>query len=219
MIAKTLINNSVLAMTAKSTALEVLTWMEEYKVSHLPVVEGNTYLGLLSEADIFNLDNIEVSLGRHNKFLKKIYIEADKHIYEVIKIMSDEKLSLLPVLDASNKYLGVITPSGIIQNFANYAAVNQPGGVIILSVSSRDYVASQIVQIVESNDAKLLSLFVSSEPDSTLLDITLKINKQEIEGILQTFQRYGYEIKATWLDENQDYLKDRFESLMNYLSI
>lgn len=219
MIAKALINNSILSMSPENSALEILGWMEEYKVSHLPVVDGNRFIGLLAESNIFNIDNPENSIGKKNKFLKKTYVKSDQHMFEIIKIMAEEKLSLLPVLDKSNKYLGVITPQTIIENFSNYAAVIQPGSIIVLSISNRDYFASQIVQIIESNDAKLLSLFVSSESDSASLDVTIKVNKQDISGILQTFQRYSYEIKASWFDEDQDYLQDRFDSLMNYLSI
>lgn len=206
-------------MSPENSALEILGWMEEYKVSHLPVVDGNRFVGLLAESNIFNIDNPENPIGKKNKFLKKTYVKSDQHMFEIIKIMAEEKLSLLPVLDKSNKYIGVITPQYIIENFSNYAAVIQPGSIIVLSVSNRDYFASQIVQIIESNDAKLLSLFVSSESDSASLDVTIKVNKLDISGILQTFQRYSYEVKASWFDEDQDYLQDRFDSLMNYLSI
>ena len=133
--------------------------------------------------------------------------------------MTEEKLSLVPVLDNSGNYLGVITHNTIVERFSTYAAVNQPGSIIVLRMHAKDYLASQIVQIVESNDAKLLSLFISTPPDSTSLDITLKVNRQDISAMIQTFQRYDYEIKASWLDDDDDYLQDRYDSLMNYLSI
>lgn len=206
-------------MSSISSALEVLSWMEEYKVSHLPIVDGTQFIGLLAEKDIFDIENPESPLGTNNPFLKKTYAKLDQHIYEIIKLISAEHLSLIPVLDATDKYVGVITPATIVERFSTYTAVDQPGGIIVLNVNTRDYLASQIVQIVESNDAKVLSLFVSSQPDSTSMDVTVKVNKQDISGILQTFQRYGYDIKASWLDENDDYLQDRFDSLMNFLSI
>ena len=220
MIARKLINNSILPMSPDYSAMDILSWMEEYKVNHLPVVMGKKYLGLLAETDIFSIDNPEAPIGNlKNQFLKNIYTNADNHIYEVINLMAKEKLSTVPVLDSKKKYLGVITPSALIQKFSTYAAVNQPGGIIVLQVNNKDYYASQITQIVEENDARLLSLYISSEPDSTMLNITLKVNKQDLSGILQTLGRYGYEIKASFFDENQDYLQDRYDSLMNFLSI
>jgi len=206
-------------MSPDYSAMDILSWMEEYKVNHLPVVKGKKYIGLLSESDIFSIDDPEASVGTQNRILKNIYIQADKHIYEVINLMVEDKLSALPVLDSKNKYIGIITPQMLIQKFSRYAAVNQPGGIIVLKVNNKDYYASQIVQIIEENDAHLLSLYISSEPDSTELDITLKVNKQDLSGILQTFGRYGYEIKASFFDEDDDYLQDRYDSLMNYLSI
>lgn len=207
-------------MSPDYSAMDILSWMEEYKVNHLPVVQGKKYLGLLAETDIFSIDNPEMSIGSlKNKVLKNIYTNADNHIYEVINLMNNENLSAVPVLDSKSNYLGLITPSALIQKFSTYAAVNQPGGIIVLKVNNKDYYASQITQIVEENDARLLSLFVSSEPDSTELNVTLKVNKQDLSGILQTLGRYGYEIKASFFDEDQDYLQDRYDSLMNYLSI
>jgi len=206
-------------MSPDYSAMDVLSWMEEYKVYHLPIVKGKKFLGLLSEDDIFSIDDPEAPIGENNRILKKIYAKADSHIYEVIDLMAQEKLSAVPVLDINNKYLGVITPSALIQNFSNSAAVSQPGGIIVLKVGSKDYFASQIVQIIEENDARVLSLYVSSETESTELDITIKVNKQDLSGILQTFGRYGYEIKASFFDEDNDYLQDRYDSLMNYLSI
>ncbi len=206
-------------MTTAMTPMEILSWMEEYKVNHLPVIEGKHYVGLLAEDDVFNLSDPEAPVSSSNSWLKKIYVKADQHLYEVVKLMTDEQISVVPVLDASGHYLGVITRRTIIEKFATYAAVNQPGGIIILGINNRDYIASQIVQIVESNDAKLLSLFVADQPDSTTMDVTIKVNRQDISGILQTFDRYGYEVKASWLDNNDDYLQDRFDSLMNFLSI
>ncbi len=206
-------------MSPNYSAMDVLSWMEEYKVCHLPIVKGQKFVGLLSEDDIFSIDDPEAPIGENNRILKKIYAKADSHIYEVIDLMAQEKLSAVPVLDINNKYLGVITPSALIQNFSNSAAVSQPGGIIVLKVGSKDYFASQIVQIIEENDARVLSLYVSSETESTELDITIKVNKQDLSGILQTFGRYGYEIKASFFDEDNDYLQDRYDSLMNYLSI
>jgi CBS domain-containing protein len=206
-------------MTPEYSAMDILSWMEEYKVSHLPVVKGKKFLGLISEEDIFSIDDPEASVGENCKFFKNLYVQADQHLYEVIKLMSENKLSVVPVLGSRKNYLGVITPQAVLQKFSGYAAVNQPGGIIILKINNKDYFASQIVQIIESNDARLLSLFVSSEPDSTQLDVTLKVNKIDLSAILQTFNRYGYEVKASFFDEDNDYLQDRYDSLMNYLSI
>ncbi len=194
--------------------------MAEYKVSHLPIVNDVELLGLISEADIYNLNNINAAIGNHKLSITKPYVNQSQHIYDIIKIFSDMRLSLLPVLDDKNNYLGIITLTELISNISKIFAINNPGGIIILEINNNDYKLSEIAQIIESNDAKVLSLYIHSHPDSTKMEIIIKINKMDIGPILQTFNRYNYIVKATMSDEN--YMEDlykRYDLLMNYLNI
>jgi acetoin utilization protein AcuB len=114
----------------------------------------------------------------------------------------------------------MITQADLIKHLAGIFAITNPGGVIILEINEKDYFLTEIAKIVESNDAKLLSLSITSFPDSTKLEVTLKLNRMDIEPILQTFNRYNYSVKASF-SENSNYesLKERFDSLMNYLNV
>jgi hypothetical protein len=88
-------------------------------------------------------------------------------------------------------------------------------------VNEKDYLLTEIAGIVESNDAKILSLYITSHPESTRLEITLKVNRIDIGAILQTLYRYNYTVKASWskTDSFSEGMQDRFDSLMNYLKI
>jgi len=194
--------------------------MEENRVSHLPIVNDVEFLGLISDDDIFTLNNFEEALGNHNLSLASPFVYEDQHLFEIIKIIAEHKLTLVPVLDKKSRYLGAITSQSLTQNLAKIAAVDNPGGIIVLEVSNNDYSLSQIAQIVESNDAKVLSLCVTSEEDSTKVEIAIKLNIKDIASILQTFNRYNYYVKASYTDdEDVEDLKDRFDSFMNYLNI
>ena len=120
-----------------------------------------------------------------------------------------------------NHYLGVITLPTLAGYFARITSVDNPGGVIVLEVNEKDYSLSEIARIVESNDAKVLSLYLHSIPDSTKLAITLKLNRIDLGPVLQTFTRYNYIVMASFSDQDlySEGLKDRFDSLMNYLNI
>jgi len=100
------------------------------------------------------------------------------------------------------------------------AAVSQPGSVIVLEMSQNDYSMSEIAQIIESNDARILSMYITSKIDSTNMEVILKVNKQDLNSIIQTFNRYNYSIKASYgQEEDPEDLRDRFDSLMNYLNV
>lgn len=220
MIAKTLITESIVPLKTSDTGAVALSFMDDYKISHLPIVNNQEFLGLISETDIYELNDFDAPLGIHTLSLKKPYIHDYQHVFDVIRIISEQELTLVPVLDDKNNYLGSITLKNLVDHFADITAVNNPGGVIVLEMSSKDYSLSEIAQIVESNNAKVLSLFVTTHSDSTKLEVTVKINKIDIGPILQTLNRYNYVIKASFTETDYlDGLKDRYDSFMKYLNI
>ena len=85
----------------------------------------------------------------------------------------------------------------------------------------RDYSLTQIAQIVESNNIKILSTYITSPPESTKLEVTLKVNTGDLVSVIKTFERYNYEVK-TWVTTNDSmdrFYSERFDLFMKYLNI
>jgi len=221
MIAKDLINDTIIALRPSDIGSDALGLMDELRVSHLPVVNETEFLGLISDSDIYNRSEFEEAVWDGKITLNRPYIYENQHVYDVLLMISEQKLTLLPVLNARNQYLGVITLTDLVQKLSAITSLNNPGGIIVLEVNQKDYLLTEIAGIVESNDAKILSLYITSHPDSTKLEITIKVNRVDIGSILQTLYRYNYLVKASWSKEDSfsDGLQDRFDSLMNYLNI
>ena len=220
MIIKELLSETIAPLNPSDSAAFALGIMDEFNVSHLPIVQDLKFQGLISDADIYNFNNFDEPVGNHNLSLGSAYVTENQHIYDAIKIFSTLSLSLLPVVTENNQYLGIITQADLIQHLAGIFAINNPGGVIILEINEKDYFLTEIAKMVESNDAKVLSLSITSFPDSTKLEVTLKLNRMDIESILQTFNRYNYSVKASFSENlNYESLKERFDSLMNYLNV
>lgn len=221
MLAKDLISDAVPVLRTSDTGHKALTWMGVFKVSHLPIVNNAEFLGLISDQDINNLDNADEAIGGHCLSLQRPYVNANQHILEVLALAGREELSIIPVLDDHKNYLGVITQRQLIKAFAQITPVNQPGAILVLEVNQRDYTFSQIAQIVESNDAKILESYVFAVPDSMSLEITLKLNKQDITSVIQTFNRYNYTIKASHLDDDnlEVVYSERYDLLLRYLNV
>lgn len=221
MLAKDLISDVVPALRTSDTGLKALSYMDIFRISHLPIVNNTEFLGLISDKDIYDLNMAEEPIGNHTLSLTRPYAFLDQHIYEVIELSARLELSLTPVLDRKNNYLGVITQHDLLRYFADMLAVKQPGAILVLELNTNDYSLSQISQIVEGNDAKILSLYVSSPCDSTKLDVTIKINRADLSSVIQTFNRYNYSIKASFMDTDllSDMIDDRYELFMRYLSV
>ena len=222
MLAKDLISNEIPALRTSDTGVEALNWMEVFRVSHLPIVNNQEFLGLISDVDIYDLNQPEEPLGNHKLSLTRPYVTEYQHIYEVIDTASRLKLTVIPVLTDDHNYLGLVRMSELLHYFANLSAIEKPGGILVLDLNQNDYSLTEIAQIVESNDAKILSMYVNTpDKDSVKLDVTLKINRTDLTPIIQTFNRFDYTVKASFMeyDEENDLLQQRYELFMKYLNI
>jgi predicted transcriptional regulator len=219
MTAKELITQSVSPLHTSDSAIYALSLMEEYRVSHLPIVNNKEFLGLISENDLYECADPEAAIGAHRLSLKKPFVNTTQHIYEVIKIVAEQELSLIPVLGKKNIYKGVIRLEDLAHYFAKLSAVNQPGGIITLEMNIHDYSVAEIAQIVESNDAKILSLYFVSLPDTTKIEVTIKVNRLDLAPLIQTFNRYNYSIVASIFEDENEELQDRYDAFMKYLNV
>ena len=221
MIAKELITKDIPVLKTSDTGQKALDIMEAYKITHLPIVNHHDFLGLISESDIYNHNMLEEPIGNHQLSLFSPYVFSDQHIFDLIGLTSKLKLSAVPVLQRNQQYEGLVTTINLFNYVANLSGITQPGGLIVLELNQNDYSLIEIAQIVEGNDARIMSLFINSPEDSTKLELTLKINLTDLSPILQSFDRYGYDIKNSYAEasELEDLLDSRYEEFMRYLNI
>lgn len=221
MYASDLISEVIPSLKTSDLGQTALNWMEIFRVSHLPIVNNQDFLGLISDADIYDLNQAAEPIGNHELALIKPFVYADQHIFEVIGLASRLKLSLVPVLDRKNHYQGVITTNDLVRHIAGISSMDQHGGILVLDLLERDYSLTQIAQIIESNNIKILSMYITSPPDSTRLEVTIKVNSIDLTSVIRTFERYNYEVK-TWVTTNdsmENLYSERFDMLMKYLNM
>lgn len=221
MVASELISDSIPTVSLEETGLKALNLMEVFHVNHLPVVNGAEYFGVISDQDIYNADNFEEQIEQYGINMPQPHVYRNQHIFEVVDIASQCGVTVVPVLDMDHSYMGAISQREVNRKLSDLVAVNEPGGIIVLELCKTDYSLSQIAQIVESNDAKILSFYVSRPSESSKeLDVTIKLNKMDLSGVIQTFTRYDYNIKATYMDDSRinNLYDDRFDQFMRYLN-
>jgi len=220
MIAKEIASYDILPLKTSDTCTFALNAMEENRVNHMPVVNERELLGVISEFDMVNHPDPADAVGNVMLSLQNAFISDYQHVFDVMKMMTEMKLSLLPVVDQRNTFIGTITLPNLVRFLTLNMSVLNPGGLIILELAENNYSMAEISQIVESNDARIIGAFFTTRPDSTLIDLTLKINNIDLNPVIQTFERYNYTIKATFAEKDDlDDLKERYDALMNYLSI
>ncbi len=220
MTAQDLITDGILPLKTSDTGKTALSWMEDYKLSHLPIVNNEEFLGLISEMDIYTLNDFDAPLGNHNLSLKTPWVYTYQPVYDVLKVVNALGLTLIPVLDEKQRYTGAITLKKLLSKTAEMLSLDNPGGLLFLEMSINDYSLTEIANIVESNDVKILNSVVVNQPESTRVEVILKLNTPELQRVIQTFERYDYLVKAV-IDDSYDEnsLRENYDSLMKYLNI
>lgn len=219
MRAADLISDEIPTIEGCDNALFAMQLLDEYKMKQLPVVEGNEFLGLISDSSVMEIEDPEAALKDCGRNLQMIYVQKDQHVYDMIRVAAEFQLSAIPILDNENKYMGVVSIYSMVRELSHMASVKQPGGIIVLELNQTDYSLTEISQIVEGNDAKILSANITSVPESQKIELTLKLNLTNIDAIIQTFNRYDYIISASFHESVfDDMIKDRYDELMRYIN-
>ena len=212
------INNQYKALQVSATVADASDLFLDLDYSHFPILEQNVFLGSIAkeDADIFlSTDSIDV----HKYNLTRFFVRNDMNWFDVLEEFSKNHTNLLPVLDDKNNYLGFYELDDVLHFCNETTFVKEDGSTIVVEKETADFSFSQICQIVESNDAKILGVFISNN-SATKTEITLKISPSNFNEIIQTFRRYNYTI----LSEHQEDayladLKDRSDYLNKYLNI
>ena len=220
MLAIELVANSIPPVHTSDTIQKVLDRMVEFRVRHMPIVNEEQFLGLVAEEDFLGETDYQQPIGALALSLVNPYVLEHQHIYDVMRMFYERGLTIIPVLNANKNYAGLISVNTMIEYFAKLTSSSDPGGIIVLEIGNKDNSLAHMAQIVESDNAQILSSYVRTFPESTRMEITLKVNKLDISNITATFLRYGYDIKATFNHaDHDDGSMDRYDSLMNYLNI
>lgn len=222
MIAEELINQMIPPLKTSDKGRQALSWMEEFRLTQLPVIDNElSYKGLILEDRILESGDLDKSVEEYGLAFEDKYAHPSTHFYEVIKLALNNTLQLVPVLDDENKFQGVIsvneTSSAIAQMFASQG----PGGILVLSMKMTQYSLAEISRLIESNDAKIISSFVANdELDSSMVKVTLKLNKSDLTRVIATLERFDYKIIAHFQEaELASNDKERLDLLLKYLNI
>ena len=219
MQASELISSSISTLHPEDDGQQALLVMDELRVTHLPVIRNNFYLGLISENEILEWESTSELIQEHLPNLMAPFVLGSQHLFDIIEVLEENSLSIVPILSEEKKYLGAISNRKLLYTIAKSAAVQSMGGVIVLEMSQNNYTLSEIASIVESNNAKILSSYITSVPDSTKIELTIKLSITEIDPIIADLKRFEYKVMASYYDGNSnDDMMERYEALMRYLN-
>lgn len=220
MIAPNLISDSIPALHLEDSGEQAMMAMREYNVSQMAVVDGNSYIGLVTMEDIIGIKPLNQALKSFVQSFRKPFVKDTAHIFDVMKAALDFNVRVVPVIDEDHTYLGLISAESCLRAFAVLNSVKDAGGILELEIPVKDYLMSEVARIVEDNEAEILCLYTNINQHDQLAEITVKLNTTEVSAIVAAFERYEYTVRAIHNDTGYtENLKERYDLLMRYLNV
>jgi acetoin utilization protein AcuB len=220
MLTADLINNNIPRLQLQDTVSKALRLISDYRVTHLPVVADDKYLGLISEDDLLDADDEKLTIELLQHHFNPASVKENAHFLNAVNYGNQFETSLVPVVNEANEFAGVITLVDLLKTLGNFSGANEIGGIIVMEMERPQFSISEISRIVESNDATILHLNTTVNPDKGLLTVTLHLNKKETTAIIASFERYDYEVIHNFSEEKyEDNIDTNYRHLMNYLDI
>ena len=219
MNSKDLIAPEFPVLSLEDSGEKALQLMSEYRVFHLPLIQRDNYLALVSEDDILDWDTPEepLSLAEFLNFRPAVF--EGMHPYESVKLAKEFNLSVLPVVDQHNHYVGAITLENLFTYLTDNNTIRSQGSILVMEMEQRNYSLSEIARICESNEISILGVSIQNVDEHGLVRVTLKVNSNDIKSLLSTFERFNYHILETYAhDESNEDVQHNYNMLMHYIN-
>lgn len=197
---------------------QALQLMNDNQVTHLPIVEGEKYIGIISEDDLLMAENEHAPLSDLQQSFSNASVKSDEHFLRAIRVAAEDGLSVVPVVDGENDLAGVVTYNDLLKQASDFMSLHEPGGLIVLEMQSNQYSFSEISKILEVNDAQITQLNTLNNAETGIMRVTIRINKPDVSDVVAAFQRYEYDVKYYYGEEQYaNELRTNYDNLMNYL--
>lgn len=215
-----LINNNIPRLQLQDTVSKAVQLMSDFRVSHLPVVVDEKYLGLISEEDLLDNEMEKMPIELMQDTFLAAAVHENEHFLNAVSFSNQFDTTVVPVINEEKELQGVITTNELLKALGNFAGANEIGGIIVLEMERSQFSISEISRIVESNDATILHLNTTVHPDTGMLTVSIHTNKKEISAIVATFERYEFDVIYFFGNENfENEIHSNYRHLMNYLDI
>ncbi len=220
MLTAALVINNIPQLQLQDSVGKARQIINDYKLTHLPVVIDHKYLGLLSEDDLLDVEDEKLPIEIIQDSFLKAFVLDDVHFLNAVNTSNQFETNIVPVVNKENEFVGVIVTADLLKAMGDFSGANEIGGIIVLEMKRIQFAISEISRIVESNDCTVLHLNTTIDPLTGMLRVTLHINKKEVSAVVSTFERYDYTVLYHFgVEHYENELDNNYKHLMNYLNL
>lgn len=220
MLTTDIINQNIPRLRLADTVSKARQLVNDFKVTHLPVISEDNFLGLISEEDLLDAEDEKAPIELLQNHFIPAFVLDDVHFLNAVNKSIQFDTNIIPVVNKTGQFHGVITASDLLKTLGVFAGADEIGGIIVLEMERTQFAISEISRIVESNDCTILHLNSTNNAANGLLTVTLHINKKEIATVVATFERYDYDVVYFYgIEHFENEIESNYRNLMNYLDI
>jgi acetoin utilization protein AcuB len=220
MIIEQLISPIVPTLVPTDTGSRALLLMDENNFTQLPLVADDKYMALVQENDVMDWEAPESPLSAAGFLNYRPAVFSTGHPFEALRIAHQHNLSVVPVVNSENTYLGAITRNDLLNYITENSGLDNPGAIIVLELAPRDYSLAEIARICENEEVLIISTQLHTNTTSGKLELTLKTNRTDLAAAISSFERHNFAVKEVYGEHSNDTdIMDRFNLLMNYINM
>ncbi|HWR33648.1 MAG TPA: CBS domain-containing protein [Chitinophagaceae bacterium] len=220
MLTRELLSQTIPSLRLNDKVYQALSLMNENHVSHLPIADGDKYVGLISENDLLQAENDHAIIDSLQQSFFNVAVKEEEHFLKAVQLAADNGLSVVPVITEGNELIGTVVYNDLVRVSSAFMSLSEPGGLIVLEMESNQYSFNEISKMVESGNAQITQLNTTNNAETGLMQVTIRINKPEVADIVAAFQRHEFHVKYFFGEElYSNELRSNYDNLMNYLKI
>ena len=214
-----LLESTMITVDLHDTVIHAMEMMDEARIEHVPVLDGLQYLGMVPFDELEDAEPTAEVISLQHRFIKPLVRTGD-HFLQALRVRAKFYIDQVPVVNEQNEWEGVIGMAKMLDQISLLSGVSESGSMIVLEVARHDYAPGEINRLVESNDAMIMQLNSIQDQHTGMMQVVLRINKEEISDVVATFQRHEYQVIYYYGDESYDNsLQKNLDHLMNYLNL
>jgi predicted transcriptional regulator len=207
------------SFTLKSTVKSAQKLCKDLPISHIQIIENGKLLGLFAESDVQTIEDKNHLLGEYYHLLDIFFADEKDSVLDLLKLFADNDCNIIPVLNKDKNYIGYYELSDILDLFSSSPFLHDESITLVIEKAEKEYSMSEVAQIAETNNAKILGIYVSKQTNE-IIQLTLKIATKEVNEIIQTYRRYNYIVISQLEDDFYlEDLKNRSDYLQKYLNM
>ncbi len=220
MLTRELISHSLPILHLQDKVFNALQMMNDSHVSQLAIEEDGKFMGMVSEENLMQAPDETIEIRDLKESFPMICVRENDHFLKALQVAVENRLSIVPVISENNELTGMVSYRELLKHASDFMNVKEPGGLIVLEMESTNYSFGEISRLVETNDARITQLNTYTDPQTGMMQVTIKLNKTELSDIVATFQRYEYNVKSYFGEElYENELRSNYDNLMNYLKL